>query len=371
MQLLVHQQIVPKAYLEKVGTQGFVEKPVGTGPFKFVLAKTGLEQVDLERFDGFWGGAPDLKPVGPACAPKATFRVIPEASTRVAALLAGEVDIIQEVPPELVATLKATSGLVVKSGPGTRPAWMEMNVNQAPFNDVKVRQALNYAVDKDLIIKKIYNGMAQPLPGALSPLNNFVNTNLKPYAYDKSKALALLAEAGWKPGKDGTLEKGGKPFTFVIDTIEVFRPVAEAIASQFRDIGIDASVRLWEYSVIQGKVLAGERTAYLGDWGDSAFDPVGHIEAKWHSLQKGTALGRGNFSTYANAEVDKLIEQGEVESDTARRKEMYNKVQEILYTEAPAVFLVLPEVVEASSARVQNWEPAADGRVNLHDVCLK
>ena len=87
-------------------------------------------------------------------------------------------------------------------------------------DDLAVRRAINYAVDKDLIIKKIYNGMAQPLPGALSPLNNFVNTNLKPYAYDKSKALALLAEAGWKPGKDGTLEKGGKPFTFVIDTIE-------------------------------------------------------------------------------------------------------------------------------------------------------
>ena len=96
MQLLVHQQIVPKHYLEEVGTEGFVENPIGTGPFKFVSAKAGLEEVVLERFDDYYGGAPDLEPVGTACVQEAIFRVIPEASTRVAALLAGEVDIIQE-----------------------------------------------------------------------------------------------------------------------------------------------------------------------------------------------------------------------------------------------------------------------------------
>jgi peptide/nickel transport system substrate-binding protein len=122
MQLIVHQQIVPQAYLEKVGTQGFIEMPIGTGPFKFVSAQPGLEEIVMERFDDYYGGAPDLEPVGPACVKNVIFRVIPEASTRVAALLAGEVDIIQAVPPELIATLSQTPGIQVKTAAGTQPA---------------------------------------------------------------------------------------------------------------------------------------------------------------------------------------------------------------------------------------------------------
>ncbi len=370
MQMLVHQQIVPKHYLEGVGTKGFIEKPIGTGPFKFVSAK-GMDEIVMERFDDYYGGAPDLKPVGPACVQGAVFRTIPEASTRVAALLAGEVDIITEVPPEMVALLKQTPGIQVKTAPGTRPIWMEMNVHKPPFDDVRVRQALNYAVDKDLLIETVFNGMAQPLPGVLSPLNNFVHPDLKPYAYDKDKALALLAEAGWKDSDgDGILDKDRKPLSFVIDCQEVMRTLSEAVAGQLREIGIDASVRVWEYGVVRPMLLAGERMAFVGDWGDSAFDPVGHMEAKWHSYHEGTPYGRGNFSTYSNPRVDELIRAAETEGDVEKRRALYNEAQEILYEEAPAIFLVLPEAVEAASTRVQNWEPASDSRVNLHDVCL-
>ncbi len=126
-QMLVHQQIVPKHYLEEVGTEGFVQHPIGTGPFKFVSAK-GLDEIVLERFDDYWGGAPSLEPVGPACARQVVIRVIPEASTFVAALLAGEVDIIQAVPAELVDTLDQTKGIQLLTAPSTRPTWMEMNV---------------------------------------------------------------------------------------------------------------------------------------------------------------------------------------------------------------------------------------------------
>ncbi len=370
LQMIVHHQIISKAYLEKVGSKGLAEKPMGTGPFKFVSAKTGLEEVALERFDGYYGGAPDLKPVGKACVPKAVFRVIPENSTRIAALLAGEVDIISEVPAELLDTLKRAPGVQVKTAPGTRPLWMEMNVRQAPFSDAKVRQALNYAVDKDLITQKVYDGLAQPLAGPLMPTNAFADPALKPYPYDKQKALALLREAGWTPGPNGMLAKDGKPFAFAIDTIDTTRPLAEALATLYRDIGLDASVRVWEYNVVRPKLLAGERQAYVGDWGDSAFDPVGHMEAKWHSAKDAT-YGRANFSGYSNARVDQLIASGEREIDVARRHAIYNEAQKLIYDKAPAVFLVLPMSIEAASARVQNWEPASDSRENLHDVCLK
>lgn len=371
MQLLVHTQIVSKAYVEKVGTKGLIEKPMGTGPFKFVSAKTGLEEVVLERFADYYGGAPDLTPVGKASISRAVFRVIPENSTRVAALLAGEVDIIAEVPAELVGTLQKVPGIQVKAIPGTRPIWMELNVKQAPFDNPKVRQALNYAVDKDLIIKKVYNGLAQPLAGALMPTNNFADPSLKPYAYDKTKALALLKEAGWAPDASGMLMKDGKPLSFVIDTIDSIRPLSEAVATMLRDIGIDASVRVWEYNVVRPKLLAGERQAYVGDWGDSAFDPVGHMEAKWYSYTAGSTYGRANFSGYSNARVDTLIKDGEIENDIAKRKAIYNEAQKLIYDEAPAVFLVLPQAIEAAGARTLNWSPASDSRENLHDVNLK
>ena len=371
LQMLVHQQILPKAYLEKVGTEGFLKNPIGAGPFKFVSSK-GMDQFVMARFDDYYGGAPDLAPVGPACVAEVVFRVIPEASTRVAALLAGEVDIIQSVPAELADTLDKTPGIQLKTGPGTRPLWMELNVNMAPFDDVKVRQALNHAVDKDLLVEALYGGRAVVLPGVLSPYNNYADPDLKPYPYDKDQALALLKEAGWTDSdNNGVLDKAGQPFSFVIDTQESTRQIAEAVAAQLRDVGIEANVRIWEYSVIQPKLLAGERQAYVGDWGDSAFDPVGHMEAKWHGYVKGQSYGRGNFSTYNNPRVNELILAGETTADPEARKQVYYEAQGILYEEAPAVFLVLPEVIEAARDRVEGWTPAADGRVNLHDVCVK
>ena len=372
MQMLVHQQILSKAYLESVGTEGFIAAPIGTGPFKFVSAQPGYTEVVMEKFADYYGGSPDLPPVGPACVDTVVFRAIPEASTRVAALLAGEVDIIQNVPAELVSTLEQVPGIQIKTAPGTTPKWMEMNVNQAPFDDVRVRQALNYAIDKDLIIEALYGGRAAALPGALSPNNNYVNTALEPYAYDTVKALALLAEAGWTDNNgDGMLEKGGVPFSFTIDTEEYLRGISEAIAGQLRAIGIDATVRIWEYSVVKPLLQGGERMAFMGDWGDSAFDPVGHMEAKWHGFVANTTYGRGNFSGYNNPRVNELIKLGETTIDTGARHVIYDEAQQIIYDEAPAIFLILPDVVEAASARVQNWTPAADGRINLHDVCLE
>ena len=134
---------------------------------------------------------PDLPPVGPACVDTVVFRVIPEASTRVAALLAGEVDIIQNVPAELVSTLEQVPGIQIKTAPGTSPEWMEMNVNKPPFDDVRVRQAMNYAIDKQLLIDAIFGGKAVALPGPLSPYNNYANKSLQPYALRHRKGAGI------------------------------------------------------------------------------------------------------------------------------------------------------------------------------------
>jgi peptide/nickel transport system substrate-binding protein len=142
------------------------------------------------------------------------------------------------------------------------------------------------------------------------------------------------------------------------------------VAGQFQAIGIEVDVRFWEYRAIRSRLLSGERMAYLDGWGDSAFDPVGHFEAKWHETVEGQPYGRGNFSGYDNERVNELIRMGEQTADPVERQRIYDEAQEIIYREAPAVFLILPEEIEAASVRVQNWEPASDGRINLHDVCV-
>ncbi len=370
-QMLVHQQIVPKAYLEEVGTKGFVEHPIGTGPFKFVSASDGLDEIVMVKFDDYYGGSPDLAPVAAACVDQVIFRVIPEASTRVAALLAKEVQIIETVPSDLVGRLNEDNSVAVKTAPGTQPKWIELNVNQPPFDDVRVRQALNYALDKNLIIQEIYNGRAIALPGPLSPYNNFVNKDLQPYPYDLEKAQQLLEDAGWMDtNDDGIVDKDGQPLSFTIDTLEEHRNLAEAVANLFQEAGIDASVRFWEFSVVKPMLIASERQAYLDDWGDSAFDPVGHFEAKWHGYVEGQSYGRGNFSGYNNERVNELVKLGEKTVDTAERQTIYDEAQQLVYDEAPAVFLILPEEIQASSMNILNWEPASDGRLNMHDVCL-
>jgi len=359
LQMLVHNQIVPKDYLTEVGDEEFAKHPVGAGPFKFVEGKLD-EQIVLERFDGYYGGADDLPPVGQALLDRVIFRIIPETSTRVASLLAGEVDIIQSVPAYMVPQLLGNPNVVVKTCAGTRPKFMDLNVTRPPFDDVRVRQALNYAVDAETILAKVAGGYGMILPGPLSPANLYADPDLKPYGYDPEKAEELLAEAGYKP----------EDISFVIDAYGPYVEIAEAVAGQLRAIGMDVSVRTWEYKVVKPLLLNCERQAFLRDWGDSAFDPVGYIEAKWHTRVEGTPDGRGNFSCYSNPEVDKLIKAGAAEPDPEKRREIYFEMQRLIYEDAPAVFLYVPREIEAASAKVRNWKPSPDSRINLHDVWL-
>jgi peptide/nickel transport system substrate-binding protein len=361
LQMLCHHQIVPKDYMEQVGTEGFIAHPIGAGPFKFVEGSLDT-QVVMERFSDYYGGSQALPPIGLPYLKRVIFRLLPETSTRVAALQAGEVHLIQAVPADMYDMLQADPNVVVKPAAGTRPNWMEMNVHQPPFDNVKVRHAMNYAVNKDLLVEKVLGGRGIVLPGALSPYNNFADPTLLPYGYDPGKAEALLAEAGYNPGD----------ISFVLDSTESNKDRAEALAGQFQELGMDVTVRLWDYSVVRPLLRDGERMAFISSWGDSAFDPVGHFEAKWRTWDpEGKVNGRGNFSTYSNPRVDELVAMGETEADVAKRHEIYDEAQGIVYEEAPAVFLFLPEEIEACSAKVMNWAPSPDSRLNLHDVWMK
>jgi len=194
LQLLVHTQIVPKDYLTRVGLAGFVEHPVGAGPFKFVQGRLDGDIV-LERFDDYYGGSPDLPPVGPAPLRRVVFRMMPEPGARIAALLAGEVHIIHEVPPDAVAQLERARGVQVQVAPGTRLYAIE--INNRRLTDPRVRQALNYAVDWETILRELYRGHAHRVATAFLPSGFGYDETLQPYPYDPDRARELLREAGY------------------------------------------------------------------------------------------------------------------------------------------------------------------------------
>ena len=195
-QALVHFQIVPEGYIKEVGDSGFAAKPVGAGPFKFKEGRLD-DQIVLERFEEYYGGSPEIPPIGIAPAKTAIFRMIPEATVRVAALKAGEVHIIQQLPPDLAVTLSKDKNIQIKSVEGTRVYCVELNCRRAPFDDIRVRQAMNYAVDWDVILESIYGGDAIRLACAFLPSGFGFNPDLAPYPYDPEKARTLLEEAGY------------------------------------------------------------------------------------------------------------------------------------------------------------------------------
>ena len=359
LQMLVHNQIVPQGYLIQVGDAEFARKPTGCGPFKFVEGSLE-EEIVLERFGDYYGGADALPPVGPPYLDQVIFRMISDASARVEALLAGEVHVIQNVPSYMVPQLIGSPDIMIKTTVGTRPKFMDLNVATSPFDDVRVRRALNYAVDVDGILFKVAGGYGVILPGPLSPANLYADPDLAPYGYHPEEAEALLEEAGYKPAD----------ISFVIDTYGPYVEISEAVAGQLQGLGMDVTVRTCDYNVVKPLLLNCERQAFLRDWGDSAFDPVGYIEAKWQTYAEGTASGRGNYTCYSNPKVDELIEEGASEPDPERRREIYHEMQRLIYEDAPAVFLYVPQEIEAASARVHNWEPSPDSRINLHDVWL-
>ena len=285
--MLPHQQIVSKAYVEAVGSE-IATRPMGCGPFKFVEGSID-ERIVLERFEDYYGGSPEIPPVGPAPAKRVIFEFMPEVSTRVAALQGGDVHIIHAIPPDMVATLESDPNIEVKTVDGTRMHMFEMNVNMAPFDDVRVRQALNYAIDMEAIVENVLLGYGTAVSGPLLPHGFAVHPELQPYGYDPDKARELLAEAGYAGG-----------FELVIDTSDELKDVVYAAASMLTEVGIDATVRTWDWAVLIEQLLAGERMMCFGNWGNSTLDPSDLLLPKLRSNDR-------QLFRYANPALDELL----------------------------------------------------------------
>ena len=262
--MLPVQEVVSRKFVEKAGHDALATQANGTGPFRLVEWRSG-DSVIMERFADYYGGAAAIPPVGPAKIDRVIFKIIPENASRVAALLAGEVDIINEVPSFAVNTIQRSGKAKVVKVNGTRTFFVALNVTRRPFNDARVRQAANHAIDKKLMIDRLLGNAATPVAGVLSPESFGAKKGLREYAYDPERAKKLLAEAGYAKGVDVTL-----------DTEGAFKDQAEAIASMLTKVGIRAKVQVWEGAVLDADLARGEEGAR------HVFQLVGQRRARPH-----------------------------------------------------------------------------------------
>ena len=355
---LPFQEVVQKDFVERVKTDGLATQVNGTGPFKLVEWRKG-EAVIMERFDGYYGGSPDMAPVGTAKVDRVIFQVIPESASRVAALLAGNVHLIDNLPHHVIKRVKSNANTQVLATNGTRSFFIYINVNKAPFNDVRVRRAANFAVNRKLIIDKVLNGYATPLYGLLSPDAFGYNGDLPSYANDPEKVKALLAEAGHPNGIDVTL-----------DVAKRYKEIAEVLAAVLTQSGVRIKVQVWERSVMRetwnpNKMKEHDRQLMLSSWGNGSLDPVGIF----HPVM-GTKA-RGNRSGYSNAKLDQLLEKAGAEINRGKRAELYKEAQAIVHKDAPLIFLWLPQDLYGAGANLAGWKPSPRGIIKLHDAYLK
>ncbi len=321
LERLVFFPIVPRKHVEKVGDQTFGESAaVGTGPWKLAEYKRD-QHIKLEAFDGHWRGKPAFRYL--------VFRSIPEVATQVAELKTGGVDIIRNVLADLVPELKSHPQTYVTSTPILRTHYVMLDMRQAPFDKKAVRQAANYAIDREVIVQKMMGGLGRVVPTVVHPAAFGYDPSVTPYPYDPKKAKELLAQAGYPNGMDITLHSA---------FIE-FRPVFEALAQMLTEVGIRTSPKMWDPGPAYNKFFQGEGKATHGAYGSWGYYSVFDADAILHPLYH-TEPGGWIGKWYARVEgLDPLIDQARSTVDQAARKRTYSQIIRVIKEEAPSIFL--------------------------------
>ncbi len=337
--------IVPPRHVREKGDAFVAANPVGTGPYRFVSWVRDGDLV-LEANPDYWGPPPRFRTV--------IIKPIPESTTRVAALRTGEADIIVNVPPADIPAIKRGGRAEILTVPSGRIMHGMLNAQEGPTANVKVRQALNHAVDVDSIIATILSGYGRRLATVLAHEDFGYDQHLKPYPYDVARARQLLAEAGYPNGFEVTFDcpKGRYP----LDS-----EVCQAIAGQLDQAGVRARVIFNEWALYNSK--SDSRTLgplSLWGWGTLNFDADGRLRSLFATAPgypRGTAR-----QTYSNKDFDALVLQAVETTNPATRLRLYKMAQRTLYHDAANLFLYQLVDIYGVSTRI-SWKPRADEMV--------
>jgi peptide/nickel transport system substrate-binding protein len=330
--------IVSPEAVKKYGKE-FGRHPSGTGPFKFAEWQSG-QRVVVERNPDYWDGAPALEAI--------VFRPITDANTRVAEMMAGGLDVMVEVPPDNLATFKQDANFAVAEQAGPHVWFTILNAKGGPFADKKVRQAANYAVNKQGLVDNVLQGSATVAAGPIPPAFNWVENKTEPYPYDPEKAKALLAEGG-----SGMLD----PIT-----------MGAAIQADLQAVGFKVKIETYEWNTFLGRVNPGlEGKADMAEmaWMTNDPDTVPYL-----TLRSDALPDKGGFNSgyYSNPKVDELLEKARSSTDQAERGKLYGEVQSIVHDDAPWLFVANWKQNAVTTAAVKGFKLQPSFLLHLKDV---
>lgn len=351
------------------GNEECAKNPVGTGQYTFVEWVAG-EHATIALNKDWWGYDADICGGTALVDPDAgfktiTFKPVSENATRVAMLQSGDAQFIWPVPTESMDALRGDSNVTVGQEEGIVVRYLMMNNQKAPFNDVRVRQAINYAINKDAYCAVVKNGVATPATSIIGPAVQYYKGN-DVYEYDIEKAKSLLAEAGYPDGFKTTL---------MCASTTTNLKQCEFIQQQLAQVGIDVEINALESAVVNQKIedvdvpgSEAEVDMYVIGWSPSTGDADWGIRPMM-AIESEPPMSY-NICYYENEEVDQLLKDALATADDTKRAEAYAKVQDIIWEESPLVCLANDANTWATSANMVDAKLFPDNCLNLRNAKL-
>jgi ABC-type transport system substrate-binding protein len=328
--------VISMEALKKYG-KAINENPVGTGPFKFTEWKKD-DHITVDAFDGYWGNKPKLQRI--------VFQPVPEPSVRALKIQNGEGDVAWPIDPKDAPTLKGQANSDVLEQAGLNVNMAEFNLNKPELQNKSLRQAMNFAINKQELADKLYSGAGVPEQGVLPPTSWAYNADIKGYPFDPEKAQALLKDAGYT----------GQ--TLTLDTYTIARgynpqgsKLAEAVQQYLDSVGIKSEIQTGEWTQYRADRRAAKLNVAFGGWQADTGDPENFLGVFFNSANKGGV----NTSFYGVPEVDQLLNAANEESDTAKRKDLFNQAERHIVDDAPWLFIGHMKQQVAIRKRVQGF----------------
>ena len=343
---LVKLSIVPKAYVTKVGDEEFNRQPVGSGPHKFVEWKKGVK-VALKANTDYWRGNPPF--------PMVEFRAVPEKSTRVADLRTGKSDLAVGLDADIAAQLKDDPRAKVLSVPTERVAYFRINTLAGPTADLKVRKAIAYAIDRDLIVNGLEGGYSKKVNVMVGDTSFGYDDSFKSYPYDPEKAKALLKEAGL----------GDKQIEILTAPAVFDQRVVEAIQQMLRSVGINA------------KIVGMDMAAFLKRMQSSAEDKDPTSFGRWScACQDADGIlypmleSKSIWSNINDPRLDQALEKGRSTLDPAERMQAYRQAHQIIQDQVPLLPLFQVGIIYGAAKQLQ-WQATPDESMFIMNMSWK
>ena len=358
---------VSPAALDKYGAD-FGSNPVGTGPFKFKEWVKQDHVTIVKNPDYNWAPDPFMRS-GQAYLDEIVFQIIPEASTRGVTLENGEVDMTEELTPDDFNRLTGSggdfAGLRIKTT--GMPYDMMINVTKAPTDELPVRQAMEYATDQKSIVDTLFNGIYEPAHAPVDPTTLGFDKSLESiYTFDPDKAKQLLDGAGWTAGSDGMRSKDGQPLEIMFINLAGFGfdDIAQLMQAQFKDIGMKMDITQQSFPAVQDALHRGDHN--MAPFFFYAVDP-----SFANSIYSTEAISTFNWMHYSNADVDKLINEGQQEVDPTKRAPIYIELNKKVMDDAVMIPIYYKAVVLATKKSVQGFQYTVNGFPYFFNVTVK